>query len=74
LTWLDVLAGNIGAMLWLAGVVFAYRDWRFNKQWFAGALCWMLILLGGSIFAYRAGCWANTWACSSNPDPLGILQ
>lgn len=64
ITWLDVLAGNIGAAFLIAGILFAYRDWRTSRHPMAGYCCWALTMLALGIFTYRAGCWSGNWACS----------
>jgi hypothetical protein len=64
LTWLDVLAGNIGAAFLIAGILFAWRIWRVERQGFALFCCWVLCLLALSIFTYRAGCWSDSWDCA----------
>jgi hypothetical protein len=64
LTWLDVLAGNLGAGAIIAAFLFFLRDWRLTKAWQAGFFAWLTFIFAMTIFTYRAGCWANTWVCS----------
>jgi hypothetical protein len=75
LTWLDVLAGNIGGALFVGLVIFLMKDWRMTKAWQAGFLAWLLIVAGGGLVAWRAGCWSHAWDCrpqSAELDAFGL--
>jgi hypothetical protein len=58
LTWLDLLAANIGAMLWLWGVM-AARHWlqTDRKKFVPAFILFALVGTGMLIFAARAGFW-----------------
>lgn len=58
LTWLDLLAANMGAMLWLWGVVNAVRCWRTEEKKLAPAFITIsLIGVAFAIFLARADVW-----------------
>jgi hypothetical protein len=61
LTWLDLLAANMGAMLWLWGVM-AARHWfqTERKKFFPGFILVSLIGLALFIFSDRAGYWYDS--------------
>ena len=63
-TWLDVLAGNLGAFFLIIALLHLRRVWLAERS--AGALFCLFTLggLGLGIFILRAGCWAGTWGCS----------
>lgn len=58
LTWLDLLAANMGAMLWLWGVM-AARQWlkTERKKFIPGFILVSLVGLGLLIFTARAEYW-----------------
>jgi len=58
LTWLDLLAANMGAMLWLWGVM-AARRWcdTERKKFIPLFILFSLCGLGMAIFMARAGYW-----------------
>lgn len=58
LTWLDLLAANMGAMLWLWGVMAARRWCETERAKFVpGFILFVMIGLGAAIFTARAGYW-----------------
>lgn len=58
LTWLDLLAANMGAMLWLWGVM-AARKWASTERnkFIPGFILVSLVGLGLLIFIARADFW-----------------
>jgi hypothetical protein len=58
LTWLDLLAANMGAMMWLWGVM-AARHWlqTERKKFIPGFALVALVGLALLIFSARAGYW-----------------
>ncbi len=58
LTWLDLLAANMGAMLWLWGVM-AARKWveTERKKFVPLFILGSLVFLGLMIFTARANFW-----------------
>lgn len=58
LTWLDLLAANMGAMMWLWGVM-AARHWfqTERKKFIPGFILVSLVGLALLIFCARAGYW-----------------
>jgi hypothetical protein len=58
ITWLDVLAANLGAVLWLWGVM-AARHWfqTERKKFIPGFILVSLVAVAMLIFASRAGYW-----------------
>lgn len=58
ITWLDLLAANMGAMLWLWCLVTASRQWRTERKKFIPAfITCSMIAIGLTIFCARAGYW-----------------
>lgn len=58
ITWLDLLAANIGAMLWLWGVVNALKWVRTEQSKFApGFILVVMVGLGLILFTSRAAVW-----------------
>lgn len=64
LTWLDVLAGNIGGAAFVAMFIFAWTDWRKTRHPVAAVCAWVIFTGAIGLFTWRAGCWASTWVCS----------
>lgn len=58
LTWLDLLAANMGAMMWLWAVM-AARHWLKTERnkFFPGFILVSLVGLALFIFSERAGYW-----------------
>lgn len=58
LTWLDLLAANMGAMLWLWGVM-AARKWcqTERKKAVPISILFVLVMMGLLIFTSRASYW-----------------
>ena len=58
LTWLDLLAANMGAMLWLWGVMAARRWCDTERKKFVPVFILItLIAIGALTFTARAGYW-----------------
>lgn len=58
LTWLDLLAANIAAMLWLWAVMAARHYWQTEKSKLVpGFLLVVFVSFGLILAAYRAGFW-----------------
>jgi len=58
ITWLDLLAANIGAMLWLWALMAARRWWETEKSRFIpGFILVTLVAFGLGLFTYRASIW-----------------
>jgi hypothetical protein len=71
LTWLDLLAANMGAMLWLWGLVNAVRWWRTEEKKLAPAfITCSLIGLAFAIFLARAEIWFEVILTAPIVPPL----
>ena len=58
LTWLDLLAANIAAMLWLWGVMAARHWWQTERSKAVPAFILLsMVGIGLLIFTARAGYW-----------------
>lgn len=64
ITWLDILAGNIGGAAFVAMFIFLWTDWRKTGEGFAAFCAWLVFVMGMGLFVWRAGCWADKWTCS----------
>lgn len=57
LTWLDLIAGNIGGYVIVWGLISTFKDWKAERTWGSTMILLMLIGLGGTIFISRAAYW-----------------
>lgn len=60
LTWLDLIAGNIGGYCIVWGLITTFKDWKAERTWGATTILLMLIALSGGIFISRAAYWLHS--------------
>lgn len=59
LTWIDVMAGSIGAMLWAGLTLWARREWIETRHWMFAWSLFVFVGGGAGLFLWRLMFWAH---------------
>ncbi|OQW38099.1 MAG: hypothetical protein A4E20_04815 [Nitrospira sp. SG-bin2] len=70
MTWLDVMAGSIGAMLWAAMTLWARRLWLESHKFIPGCILFVFLAFGLLIFSSRL----MYWAMEQHKPIVSVLQ
>lgn len=57
ITWLDILAGNIGGAAIVAVIIFAFKTWREERTHGSAVIFAVLLMMAAGLFTMRASYW-----------------